>query len=145
MLDSTYDQYKRFITYSMMEFGCQICLTVDLTFVSKSEVVISKTCRLIQLLNQEPIHEFYGHKLLIRLTFFNGVKISFFLCSEDLMLSLHGTLKSVKDIPHILKVLLLLKFFFIILFLIILRRCSFIMFGTTMVCCSNWSFFVIHE
>ncbi|KAJ4725114.1 DNA mismatch repair protein MSH5 [Melia azedarach] len=29
--------------------------------------------------------------------------ISFFLCSEELMASLHETLKSVKDIPHILK------------------------------------------
>lgn len=31
-------------------------------------------------------------------------KISFFLASEELMLSLRETLKSVKDIPHILKV-----------------------------------------
>ncbi|KAF3446971.1 hypothetical protein FNV43_RR12151 [Rhamnella rubrinervis] len=31
------------------------------------------------------------------------IKISFFLCSEELMLSLHETLKSVKDISHILK------------------------------------------
>ena len=41
---------------------------------------------------------------IIKLTFFNGIKISFFLSSEELMLSLRDTLKSVKDIPHILKV-----------------------------------------
>lgn len=33
-----------------------------------------------------------------------ALKISFFLASEELMLSLRETLKSVKDIPHILKV-----------------------------------------
>ncbi|GMP52415.1 hypothetical protein CsSME_00018236 [Camellia sinensis var. sinensis] len=31
------------------------------------------------------------------------MKISFFLCSEELLASLRETLKSVKDIPHILK------------------------------------------
>ncbi|GFZ07409.1 MUTS-homologue 5 [Actinidia rufa] len=35
--------------------------------------------------------------------FFNRMKISFFHCSEELLASLRETLKSVKDIPHILK------------------------------------------
>ncbi|GMP52407.1 hypothetical protein CsSME_00018231 [Camellia sinensis var. sinensis] len=33
------------------------------------------------------------------------MKISFFLCSEELLASLRETLKSVKDILHILKVI----------------------------------------
>ncbi|KAH7546742.1 hypothetical protein FEM48_Zijuj01G0233800 [Ziziphus jujuba var. spinosa] len=39
----------------------------------------------------------------LQLAFVDGIKISFFLCSEELMLSLRETLKSVKDIAHILK------------------------------------------
>ncbi|THG09285.1 hypothetical protein TEA_021798 [Camellia sinensis var. sinensis] len=35
--------------------------------------------------------------------YFNRMKISFFLCSEELLASLRETLKSVKDILHILK------------------------------------------
>ncbi|KAF5947286.1 hypothetical protein HYC85_013243 [Camellia sinensis] len=33
------------------------------------------------------------------------MKISFFLCSEELLASLRETLKSIKDIPHVLKIL----------------------------------------
>ncbi|KAF2285735.1 hypothetical protein GH714_007517 [Hevea brasiliensis] len=38
-----------------------------------------------------------------KLIFLNEIKISFFLCSEELMVSLHETLKSVKDISRILR------------------------------------------
>lgn len=43
-------------------------------------------------------------KVLSMPLFFNTIKISFFLSSDELMHSLRETLKIVKDIPHILKV-----------------------------------------
>lgn len=46
--------------------------------------------------------------------FFDEAKISFFLCSEELMVSLRDTLKSVKDVLHLLKVFHLLSFMFIL-------------------------------
>ncbi|KAG8492681.1 hypothetical protein CXB51_010344 [Gossypium anomalum] len=41
--------------------------------------------------------------LLSKLIAFNRIKISFFLSSEELMVSLCETLKSMKDVPHLLK------------------------------------------
>ncbi|XWS09784.1 hypothetical protein CRYUN_Cryun39dG0019000 [Craigia yunnanensis] len=70
--------------------ACQTKNTTSCTTVRWSRVV-------------DLVFSYVINLLFSKLIAFNGFKISFFLSSEELVVSLRETLKSVKDVPHILK------------------------------------------
>ncbi|CAK7350129.1 unnamed protein product [Dovyalis caffra] len=88
------------------------CGNASITIDSVTEISLNKFLKLdaaahealqIFQIDKHPSHMGIGRAKEGKDIFLNEIKISFFLCSEELMVSLRETLKSVKDIPRLLR------------------------------------------